>query len=114
MSIDPRTGVRVGLAFVLLGILTHTRADPDLWGHVVFGRDTIAGGAVPTVDPYSFASDTTWVNHGWLGDVFIYLAYLTGGGAGLIVLRMAPCWERLPVSGLRSPGSTWMRARAIC
>ena len=88
MSIDPRTGVRVGLAFVLLGILTHTRADPDLWGHVVFGRDTIAGGAVPTVDPYSFASDATWVNHGWLGDVLIYLAYLTVGGAGLIVLRM--------------------------
>ncbi len=74
MSIDPRTGVRVGLAFVLLGILTHTRADPDLWGHVVFGRDTIAGGGVPTVDPYSFASDATWINHGWLGDVFIYLA----------------------------------------
>ena len=89
MSIDPRTGVRVGLAFVLLGILSHTRADPDLWGHVVFGRDTIAGGAVPTVDPYSFASDATWINHGWLGDVFIYLAYLTGGGAGLIVLKMA-------------------------
>jgi len=89
MSIDPRTGVRLGLAFVLLAILTHTRADPDLWGHVVFGRDTIAGGAVPTVDPYSFASDATWVNHGWLGDVLIYLAYLTGGGAGLIVLRMA-------------------------
>jgi len=44
MSFDPRTGVRVGLAFVLLGVLTHTRADPDLWGHVVFGRDTIASG----------------------------------------------------------------------
>lgn len=88
MSIDPRTGVRVGLAFVLLAVLTHTRADPDLWGHVVFGRDTISGGGVPTVDPYSFTADATWVNHGWLGDVLIYLAYLTGGSAGLIVLRM--------------------------
>ena len=89
MSIDSRTGVRVSLAFVVLGILTHTRADPDLWGHIVFGRDTIAGGVVPTVDLYSFTADAPWVNHGWLGDVLIYLAYLTGGNTGLVVLRMA-------------------------
>jgi hypothetical protein len=89
MSIDSRTGVRIGLAFVVLGFLTHTRADPDLWGHIVFGRDTVAGGAVPTVDPYSFTADAPWVNHGWLGDVLIYLAFLTGNSAGLIVLRMA-------------------------
>ena len=80
---------------------------------MVFGRDTIAGGACPR-SILSSRSDATWVNHGWLGDVFIYLAYLTVGGAGLIVLRMVAVLGTLAGVWVALSRQPWTRARAIC
>ena len=30
------------LLAVILAVLSHTRSDPDLWGHIRFGHDTVA------------------------------------------------------------------------
>ena len=80
--------VRLVLYVVLAVILLKTTADPDLWGHVLFGRDIVAQGAVPRTDPYSFTSDREWVNHEWLAEVLTYEAYRWGGSPGLVGLKV--------------------------
>jgi len=78
--------LRCALFTALLAGLSRTWADPDLWGHVRFGRDILAGG-IPHADPYSFTSDIPWVNHEWLAEVAMDLAW-RAGGPGLILLKM--------------------------
>ena len=73
---------------VVLAVVSHTRADPDLWGHVRFGHDTVAARAVATADPYSFASDRPWVNHEWLAEILMYAAYAAAAGPGLAILKV--------------------------
>lgn len=39
-------------------------ADPDLWGHVQFGRDVLNEGWFPETNPYSYnAEGHRWINH---------------------------------------------------
>jgi hypothetical protein len=91
----PRTDVRVAvraLSFLTLVVLTCflaiTRADPDLWGHLRFGRDIVdRGWVVHSSDPYSFTSDRPWINHEWLAEAFMWTAYRLGGVAGLVALK---------------------------
>ena len=40
------------LLAVILAVVSHTRADPDLWGHIRFGHDTVAARAIERADPY--------------------------------------------------------------
>jgi hypothetical protein len=84
----PRALIRVALALVLLVVISHTRADPDLWGHVLFGKDIVSGARVPDTDPYSFTSDQAWINHEWLAESVMYVAFAVGGGVGLVFLKM--------------------------
>jgi len=81
--------LRVALWCVLLAAVTHTNADPDLWGNVRFGLDILRDGAVPHTDPYSFTTDRAWVNHEWLSEVLIGHAFRAGGDVGLILLKLA-------------------------
>jgi hypothetical protein len=74
---------------VMIWVGSSTVADPDLWGHVRFGRDIVATGTIPSHDLYSFTSDRPWVNHEWLAEVGMYGAYALGGGAGLVALKMS-------------------------
>ena len=39
-------------------------------------------------DPYSFTSDRMRINHEWLAECVMYLAFAIGGGTGLVVLKM--------------------------
>lgn len=77
------------LTALLAGALLCARAviDPDLWGHLTFGKDILASGRITTVDPYSFTQDVPWVNHEWLSEVGFALAYRLGGVAGLVLLK---------------------------
>jgi hypothetical protein len=75
------------LAFLLVAVVAPTPADPDLWGHVVFGRDIVLARALHTADPYSFTSDRPWINHEWLAEVLMYLSWRAGGAAGLVYLK---------------------------
>ena len=90
------------------------RADPDLWGHVLFGRDILRHGAVPRTDPYSFTSDKPWVNHEWLAEVGVYLGWAAGGTPGLVILKSSIvltafllAWRHLRTSGVPAAGS-WL------
>src|SRR5712691_4709896 len=99
------TVLRIALASLVLAVFTHTRADPDLWGHVRFGQDTVAERTVHLPDRYSFASDRPWINHEWLAEVVMYGAYAAGGGAGLIALKVL-----LRGAMLAAAAATWRAA----
>jgi hypothetical protein len=68
--------------------LTLTWVDPDLWGHVLFGRDILRVG-LSSADPYSFTSDVRWVNHEWLAEIALYASYAAAKGAGLVLFKAA-------------------------
>jgi hypothetical protein len=94
---DPRNRTAARLLplatlFVLTCFLASTSADADLFGHLTFGRDIVRVHAVHANDPYSFTSDRPWVNHEWLGEVIMWICYATGGGVGLIVLKLSLAW----------------------
>jgi hypothetical protein len=68
-------------------LIARTKVDPDLWGHVRFGGDILRNGLARN-DPYSFTSDIPWVNHEWLAEVLLWIAWSAGGGFGLIILKI--------------------------
>lgn len=61
--------------------------DPDLWGHLRFGLDALAGGHLSTTDPYSFTQHLPWINHEWLSEAAQAIAYRAGGVLGLVLLK---------------------------
>ena len=79
--------IRGTVLALLLAALSRTWADPDLWGHVRFGGDILHHWLSPQ-DPYSFTADVPWVNHEWLAEVVMYLAYAAAGSPGLVLLKM--------------------------
>jgi hypothetical protein len=80
--------VRLAIASVFLALLAPTWADPDLWGHLRFGADIVAGG-IPARDPYAYTSAPTWMNQSWLADVLMALAYAAGGTPLLVAAKLA-------------------------
>ncbi len=73
---------------VLWLVLGPTMADPDLWGHLRYGLDNLEAGTVLRTDVYSYLSRPgTWVNHEWLAEVSMGVAYRAGGSAGLVLLK---------------------------
>ncbi len=83
------TLLRAALWAVLLAVVAYTRTDPDLWGHVRFGLDTLRDAALPQGDPYSFTSDRAWINHEWAAEIASGAAFLAAAGAGLVLLKLA-------------------------
>lgn len=64
-------------------------ADPDLWGHVRFGQDTLLTRTIVRADTYSYlTAGQPWINHEWLTEVAYALAYNAAGSAGLLALNL--------------------------
>ncbi len=80
-------------AFIVLAtawrLLAPTVADPDLWGHILFGQRTISLG-LERVDPFSYLSaDHGWINHEWVSEVAFGVLFDAAGATGLIALKLA-------------------------
>jgi hypothetical protein len=86
--LSPRHALTAVLVAATAVALLRTTADPDLWGHVRFGQDILASHDVPGTDSYSFTSDRPWINHEWLAEVAMALAFNVGGASGLNLLRL--------------------------
>ena len=72
---------------VFLAFAVKSWADPDLWGHLLFGQDMLSTGSVTRMDPYSFLSHPDWINHEWLSEVLFGLSWQAAGSAGLVLLK---------------------------
>lgn len=70
-----------------------TIADPDLWGHTLYGLRAIEAGAmVETQDPFSYtAAGRDWINHEWLSESQFGWLWQQFGNVGLIAWRNAWC-----------------------
>lgn len=79
---------RAAGAAALAVVAVTLRTDADLWGHVRFGLDILRDRAVHAVDPYSFTSDQTWINHEWLSEFAMGLAQWAAGNIGLLALKI--------------------------
>ncbi len=61
-------------------------ADPDLWGHILFGKEILISKAVPQVDIYSYtAYGREWVNHEWMSEILMYYIFNLFGSPGLLI-----------------------------
>ncbi|MFV1988688.1 MAG: hypothetical protein ACC682_15545 [Gemmatimonadota bacterium] len=79
-------------AFITLAaawkLLAPTVADPDLWGHILFGRRTVSLG-LERVDPFSYLSGgQPWINHEVLSEVAFGVLYDAGGVLALTSMKM--------------------------
>jgi len=77
-----------GCLLFLCGV---TIADPDLWGHTLYGLRAIEQGVlVESSDPFSYtAAGAAWVNHEWLSERLFAECWRRGGNAGMTALRNA-------------------------
>ena len=63
-------------------------ADPDLWGHVRYGQDLLADGALPATASHTFtAPDHSWVNHENIAEIVFAVGYAWVGDEGLLVAK---------------------------
>jgi len=76
------------LALFLVTPILATKAEADLWGHLRFGLDLLRSRHVPLADPYSFTQDRPWINHEWLSELAMGIAYTLAGVKGLIALKV--------------------------
>jgi hypothetical protein len=91
---SPGKALRVSFCalIALLGVFqfSENTVDPDLWGHVVFGRQILETGAIPKVESYSWtACGQPWINHEWLSELALGAAHKWAGGGGVLLLKMA-------------------------
>src|SRR5262245_36060082 len=85
------TGRLVSLAAAMgVYLFAPTAADPDLWGHLRFGLDLLDSGRIVRADVYSYLTgDQPWINHEWLSEAIMAIAFRVGGASGLIAIKMA-------------------------
>lgn len=64
-------------------------ADPDLWGHTLYGiRAWNQGVLVEPTDPFSYtAPQASWINHEWLTELQFALVWTNFGNIGLWLWR---------------------------
>ena len=77
------------LLLAVVFLISGTTGDPDLWGHVRFGQDMLNERAILLPDTYSFTADRAWINHEWLAELLMAVAFDRFGSAGLNLLRIA-------------------------
>jgi len=62
--------------------------DPDLWGHVQYGQDWLAEGALPRTASHTFtAVDYPWINHENLAELSFAIGYQFLGPHGLLIAK---------------------------
>lgn len=73
-----------------------TVADPDLWGHTLYGLRALDQNVLTeSADPFSYtAPNIVWINHEWLTEYQFGWLWLRCGGIGLWI------WRNLMAAGL--------------
>jgi hypothetical protein len=80
------------LALAIVALICVTRpfwniSDPDFFWHIRTGQMILDDLAIPTKDPFSFTNlGKEWVDHEWLSQVLMFLAYDNMGYAASVLL----------------------------
>jgi hypothetical protein len=83
----------VAVLFVAIFAMVASRsqpADTDTWWHLKSGQLMWDTGQILRTDPFSHTvAGQSWIDHGWLVQVMLWLIYQAGGLAGLALLLAA-------------------------
>ena len=96
-SVDPNSrvdfakwldrGVLLAVLLACAVALSLNVADPDLWGHVQYGRDALAHG-LPVTTTYSYvAANQRWINHEILAEYALAIGADWLGGPALLFIK---------------------------
>jgi hypothetical protein len=105
---------RLAIALVFIGIFAmafRPSVDTDTWWHLRAGAWMVEHGQVLTHDAFSSTRQgQAWVNHSWLSQLPMYLAWQTLGYAGLNLLTAALVTAAFIFVYLQCEGSAYLRA----
>jgi hypothetical protein len=77
------------VACLALYQFSENTADPDLWGHIVFGQKMLQAHAIPKTEIYSWtAAGQPWINHEWMAELALGGAHALLGGSGVLLLKV--------------------------
>ncbi len=85
-------------------------ADPDLWGHIQYGREVLQTGTLPETATWTYlAENARWVNHENIAELLLAFSFDQFGTPGLIGLKLvAGCLLfGLLVFAARKSGVRW-------
>lgn len=72
-----------------LSSMTSNCADPDLWGHVQYGREVLRDGTLPRTTTWSFAAEgAQWVNHENIAELLLAWTVDSFGMPGLPAMKL--------------------------
>jgi hypothetical protein len=80
-------GIMVAVLLACGVALSLNVADPDLWGHVQYGRDALAHGLGRTTTYSYVAEGYPWINHEIIAEYALALGDRWLGGSGLLVAK---------------------------
>jgi hypothetical protein len=72
-----------------LAAIRNNAADPDLWGHVQYGREVLKSGTLPMAATWTFTSSARWMNHENISEVILAWVGDHGGAPGLGLMKLA-------------------------
>jgi hypothetical protein len=106
---------RLLTAIVFIAIFTmavRVPADSDTWWHLQSGRWIVENQAIPRTDPFSHTRfGETWVDHGWLAQIILYLVFDAGSYAGLALLVASLVTAAFSLIWLQvQDANRWLRA----
>ena len=86
---NPKSSLEFTALFLIFSAafynFSYMTADPDLWGHILFGQAHWESGSLAETDIYSFtACGHEWVNHEWLTELIFYFLFTTFQDLGLL------------------------------
>ena len=111
----PLTRVLNALVFIaIFAMAVRMPADTDTWWHLASGRYMVAQHAIPLTDPFSHTRQgASWIDHGWLAQLFWYALYSLGswpllalGVAALVTLAWWLMWRQCA-------GNSYVRAVVV-
>lgn len=86
ISLPLLTGLAI-FFFIIASPENHLFLDPDTYLHLASGNWILTHQAVPRVDIFSFNTlGQTWVDHEWLSQILMSLAFYVNGFAGVQIL----------------------------
>lgn len=84
-----QTSVTIAMVAAGLVAMSLNMADPDLWGHVQYGRDVLRDGWFHNTTTYSYTAEGyRWINHENFSELFYAIGADTIGPVGLLVVKL--------------------------
>jgi len=108
---------RLATAILFLGLFAmsvRVSMGADTWWHLRAGQWMVANGALLSVDVFSYLlAGTYWINHSWLSQIPLFLAWDAFGYAGLNLVVALVVVATFVIVFRTCPGGSYLRAFVV-